>query len=387
MAENQIIFGDNLEVMTDLAATASGRFQLAYLDPPYNTGGTPEDYDDQREPDQWIRFMRERLQALRPLMAPDGVVFVQIDDREQAHLKVLMDEILGRERCLAHVVIKMSELSGVKMSHADQRLPKVKEHLLIYGMGSGSQLRNLRRRKAPEVLANYLNYYRTIIDNPEDSPDQWCLLSIKTWARESGLLDGVRTGSKNETQRLQELKLEEAHRVVYRTNNRLLAEQNLPGISEVISPNGRRYISWQGKQMLFLKDHIDEPLSDLWTDLSTINLNKEGAGSFRFSKKPEALLHRCLELASKPGDWIIDPFCGSGTTAAVAHKMGRSWVTIDCEEHLLVQAKPRLDAVVAGQDAGGITRLVGWQGGGRFQFVHHPASGGGEAVIGAVPQN
>ena len=67
--------------------------------------------------------------------------------------------------------------------------------------------------------------------------------------------------------------------------------------------------------------------------------------------------------------------------------MGRSWVTIDCEEHLLVQAKPRLDAVVAGQDAGGITRLVGWQGGGRFQFVHHPASGGGEAVIGAVPQN
>ena len=119
----------------------------------------------------------------------------------------------------------MSELSGVKMSHADQRLPKVKEHLLIYGMGSGSQLRNLRRRKAPEVLANYLNYYRTIIDNPEDSPDQWCLLSIKTWARERGLLDGVRTGSKNETQRLQELKLEEAHRVVYRTNNRLLAEQ------------------------------------------------------------------------------------------------------------------------------------------------------------------
>ena len=219
MAENQIIYGDNLEVMTDLAGTASGRFQLAYLDPPYNTGGTPEDYDDQREPDQWIRFMRERLQALR-LMAPDGVVFVQIDDREQAHLKVLMDEILGRERCLAHVVIKMSELSGVKMSHADQRLPKVKEHLLIYGMGSGSQLRNLRRRKAPEVLANYLNYYRTIIDNPEDSPDQWCLLSIKTWARESGLLDGVRTGSKNETQRLQN-KLEEAHRVVYRTNNRL----------------------------------------------------------------------------------------------------------------------------------------------------------------------
>ena len=105
--------------------------------------------------------------------------------------------------------------------------------------------------------------------------------------------------------------------MVYRTNNRLLAERALPGIAEVFGPSGRRYISWQGKQMLFLADHIDEPLSDLWTDLSTINLNKEGAGSFRYSKKPEALLQRCLELATEPGDWVIDPFCGSGTTAAV----------------------------------------------------------------------
>ncbi len=384
---NRLILGDNLKVMSRLCESDAGRFQMAYLDPPYNTGGTPEDYADARDHDQWLQFIGDRLRALRPLMADRGVVFVQIDDREQAYLKVLMDEHFGRDRCLAHVVVKMSELSGVKMSHAERRLPKVKEHLLIYGMGPESRLKNLRRPKAREVLSGYLNYYRKIIDNPEAPPAQWELLSIKDWAKARGGLEGLRPGSRQEAKRLEDLKLQEAHRVVYRTNNRLLAERNLPGIAEVFGPSGRRYISWEGKQILFLADHIDEPLSDLWTDLSTINLNKEGVGSFRYSKKPEALLHRCLQLATEPGDWVIDPFCGSGTTAAVAHKMGRSWLTIDCEDHLLSQAKPRLEAVMAGQDEGGVTGLLNWSGGGGFELIRWTEVEDATQVIEAVPPN
>lgn len=380
-ASNRLILGDNLQVMAELLASDAGRFAMAYLDPPYNTGGSPEAYPDQRAHEEWLDFMAQRLLALRPLMAADGLVFVQIDDHEQAYLKVLMDQIYGRDRCLAHVVIKMSELSGLKMSHAQRRLPKVKEHLLIYGMGPSSCLNNLWRQKPPTALKRYLGYYRHLILNPDEPPCDWQLVSVLSYAREQGMLSGVARGSLAETEALDALKLREAHRLVYRTNNRLLAERNQPGIAEVEAPSGKRYISWDGKQMLFLKDHLQEPLSDLWSDLSTINLNKEGVGSFRYSKKPESLLRRCLELGTRPGDWVIDPFCGSGTTAAVAHKMGRQWLTIECEDHLKSHAWPRLKAVVSGDDDGGVSQDLGWQGGGEFEVIGLEPEGFTEAGL------
>lgn len=285
--------------------------------------------------------------ALRPLLAPTGFVCVQIDDREYAYLQVLMDRIFGRARRVATVVVKMSELSGVKMGHVETRLPKLKEYLLIYSANDAAKLRPQRVPKDAETLHRYLKYYNKIIDNPEAPASEWRILSIRDWLREQG----VRATQKS----VREAQLRHSERVVYRTNNAFLSTLNFDTpTAEVLSPTGKKYIWWEGKQMLFLTDHTHTYVGDLWTDISTINLNKEGGAAFRYSKKPEALIERILRLLSDAGDWVLDPFAGSGTTGAVAQKIGRRWVMIEQGEHLHTHIVPRIEAIQTGEDTGGI---------------------------------
>jgi adenine-specific DNA-methyltransferase len=340
LRENRLIQGDNLVVMRALRAEYSGRFACAYLDPPYNTGQRRADaYDDCYSAAEWAAMMAPRLAALRPLLKADGVVFVQIDDRQLFDLKRLLDGAFGADRLLSLITVKMSELSGVKMTHAEHRLPKLKEHILVYGVSEHSRLVNLRVPKSPEALKKYLRYYTKIIIDPSLDPRAWQVVPLRQYAQQRGLATG--------RDDLAGLARAEADRVVYRTNNALLTRLALPGIQRVTSPTGVEYISWDGKQMLFLADHLNEPLGDLWTDVSTINLNKEGGVAFAGSKKPEALVERCFALASSPGDWVIDPFAGSGTSAAVALKTRRKFVTIEAGDHAQTHAAVRLAAEAA----------------------------------------
>jgi adenine-specific DNA-methyltransferase len=332
---SRLIQGDNLAVMSALLPEFGGRFACAYLDPPYNTGQRRADaYDDRLSRAGWAAMIGSRLAALRPLMRPDGVVFVQIDDRQLFDLKALLDQAFGGAQMLSLITVKMSELSGVKMAHAERRLPKVKEHILVYGVSPSSRLANLRVPKSAGSLERYRRYYTKIIVDPSIDAANWEVVTLAAYA--------ARRGMPSDAAALDKLRFAEAHRVVYRTNNALLGRLALPGIQRVTSPTGVEYISWDGKQMLFLADHLSEALGDLWTDLSTINLNKEGGVAFPGSKKPEALIERCLALASASGDWVIDPFAGSGTTAAVALKTGRHFVTIEAGEHAETHAAVRL---------------------------------------------
>lgn len=347
MSENLLIHGDNLAALEQLETTHRGRIQCAYLDPPYNTGTTFEHYRDARSHQAWLQMMDVRLRALQPLLKATGFVCVQIDDREYAYLQVLMDQIFGREHRVATVVVKMSELSGVKMSHVRTRLPKLKEYLLIYAAGDTARLRPQRVPKSAESLNKYLKYYNKIIENPDDPAPQWRIVSIRDWMR----AQGMRIHPKS----VRDLQMRERHRVVYRTNNAFLKRLSFDSdIQEVISPTGIKYIWWEGKQMLFLADHTHTFLGDLWTDISTINLNKEGGAAFRYSKKPEALIARILQLLSDEGDWVLDPFAGSGTTGAVAQKLKRPWVMIEQGEHLRTHIVPRIEAIQRGEDRGGI---------------------------------
>lgn len=346
-AHNLLLHGDNGVGLRTLAATHTARIQCAYLDPPYNTGTTFEHYRDARSHEAWLAMMETRLRALQPLLAPTGFVCVQIDDREYAYLQVLMDRIFGRERRVATVVVKMSELSGVKMSHVQTRLPKLKEYLLIYAASDAAKLRPQRVPKDQETLRKYLKYYNKIIENPDAPPVEWRIASLRDWMRAQGL--SLRGNA------VQKMQLQEADRVVYRTNNAFLSGLSFQTpMQEVTSPNGKKYIWWEGKQMLFLSDHTHTYLGDLWTDISTINLNKEGGARFRYSKKPEALIARILRLLSDPGDWVLDPFAGSGTTGAVAQKLGRRWVMIEQGEHLHSHIVPRIQSILTGEDTGGI---------------------------------
>lgn len=339
------MYGDNLPALERLAVTHACAVQSIYLDPPYNTGATFEHYVDDLSHARWLEMMEARLRALKPLLAPTGFIAVQIDDREQAALQLLMDEIFGRARRVSTIVVKMSELSGVKMSHVHRRLPKLKEYILLYAASDASILRPIRVPKTGAQLERYLRYYTKVIENPDAPVEAWVIVPIRQHLRAHGHADDPAS--------IRAFQLREAARVVYRTNNAALADLSFPTTTaEVTTTTGTRYIWWEGKQLLFLQDHIESYVGDLWTDISTINLNKEGGRAFRYSKKPEALLERVLRLTSDPGDLVLDPFAGSGTTGAVAERLGRRWVMLEQGRHLETHILPRVT------EAGAVFRVL-----------------------------
>lgn len=347
----ELWWGDNLESLSLLARRFSGEVQCVYLDPPYNIQSGNAHYDDRKSHEAWLDFMRARLEAIRPLLRPSGLICVQIDDTEMAYLQVMMDEVFGRARRVNTITVKMSELSGVKMAHTERRLPKIKESLLVYGGGGDVRISAPQVLKSGPKFERYLRYYGKVIVDPTLPPARWEIVPIREYLRSRGEADDATA--------VRDFKIEEAHRVVYRTNSKLMSSLSFDtATAEVTSPTGLRYVWWEGKEMLFLSDHIHETLGDLWTDISTINLNKEGGAAFVNGKKPEALLRRIIEMCSRPGDLVLDAFAGSGTTGAVAHKLGRDWLMLEsgaqCETHIA----PRLRAVMSGGDRGGISRAL-----------------------------
>jgi adenine-specific DNA-methyltransferase len=336
---NLLVHGENLAALTALSTTHAGAVKLAYLDPPYNTGGRFTHYDDDRAHADWLGFLHARLLALRPLLRDDGLVVAQIDDHEQAYLQVLLDEVFGRANRVNTVVVKMSELSGLKMTHTGARLPKLKEYLLVHGKSAAAGLASVRVPRVPEALETYLRYYAKVIVNPDDPAESWRIVPI---------VEHLATlGQPTDAARVRAFKLAHPQHVVYRTNNRSLGTMHFPtATARVTTRGGRSYVWWEGKQMLFLADHLDTWLGDLWTDVSTINLNKEGGVGFPNGKKPEALVRRILTLATVTGDLVLDPFLGSGTTAAVAHAMGRAWIGIEVGPQALTHCAPRVAAVL-----------------------------------------
>ncbi|WP_374354082.1 site-specific DNA-methyltransferase [Thermomonas sp.] len=377
---NLIVQGDNLHALKALLPRYAGQVKCIYIDPPYNTGNEGWVYNDNvNSPeirkwlgevvgkegetldrhDRWLCMMYPRLVLLRQFLRDDGVIFISIDDSEGAYLQILMDEVFGRQNHIATIAVKMSELSGVKMNHADKKPPKLKEQVVIYGERN-SALRPLVRKKAPESLTKYLKYYTKVIENPSDPVSQWRLRKIKDVLAEEGIEPTLVA--------IRDFRIREAHRVVYRTNNSLLASLEFKTkTAPVTSPTGIEYVWWEGKEMLFLKDYMEEALGDFWPDISTINLNKEGSVKFQNGKKPEALLERIIEMSTSPGDIVLDSFLGSGSTAAVAMKLGRKFIGVEIGAHARTHCVPRLSAVVAGEQ-GGISKRVGWQGGSGFQF-------------------
>lgn len=341
--------GDNLEVMEALRADLHEQVQFVYLDPPYNIRSGNAHYEDRRSHGQWLEFMEKRLRAIQPLLRADGIVCVQIDDAEMAYLQILMDEVFGRHHRINTITVKMSELSGVKMTHVDRRLPKIKESLLVYGGGGDVRIRAPRVLKTGAKFERYLKYYGKVIVDPTTPVEAWEIVPIRRYLKEAGMPVDPTS--------VREFKIKEAHRVVYRTNSKLMSSLQFDGpLREVVSPTGIRYVWWEGKEMLFLRDHMHETLGDLWTDISTINLNKEGGREFVNGKKPEALIARVIEMCSAPGDLVLDAFAGSGTTGAVAHKLGRDWIMIESGAHCATHIVPRMRAVVRGEDASGISR-------------------------------
>lgn len=311
---NLLIEGDNYHALQVLQHTHRGAVDVIYIDPPYNTGNGDFKYNDRFVSDEdgnkhssWLSFLEKRLALACTLLSPSGFIAISIDDKEQAHLKVLCDQVFGEKNRVNDVTVKMSELSGVKMSSVDKKYPKLKETVLIYAKNISLLEMTIHKVQKKDGLQRYLKYYSTVIVNPERPVSEWVLKPVKQYLSEMSIKTPV-----------DEWKIKNADRVVYRTSNKLLAkdyESNGLYLSEVTSPTGIKYINWEGKEMLFLERYMEEYIGDIWGDISTINLAKESCGApvFNQGQKPLSLLKRIIKSAPK-SSVVLDFFAGSGST-------------------------------------------------------------------------
>jgi adenine-specific DNA-methyltransferase len=399
MNDNILIHGDNLLALKTLEKEYTNKIKCIYIDPPYNTGNAFEYYDDNLEHSIWLNLMRPRLELLKNLLTEDGSIFVQIDYNEHAYLKVLMDEIFGRKNFLTMITCKVKAPSGI--ASGANAFFDVSEYILAYSKNKDefnfnptkidSQIIGLN---SPTVSGAYNQQF--IKFETEKIKIYSNLDDIKIKVLEKNDFGIVTIPKKERT----ELKYYNDYKNIFqlaaisggRDKKVLSYLQSLsdydPGkiysyqyIASQGKSKGKEVINfiYKNRNILFLKDFVrveDEKkiiykqdiLTNLFYNDWWQGLTGEGGVSFKNGQKPEKLIHQILQVSTNPGDLVLDSFLGSGTTAAVAHKMGRRWIGVEMGDHAYTHCKVRLDKVIDGTDQGGITKAVNWNGGGGYRF-------------------
>ncbi|HEY9686931.1 MAG TPA: site-specific DNA-methyltransferase [Coleofasciculaceae cyanobacterium] len=366
--DNRIVHGDNLMALEALLPEFGARLRCIYIDPPYNTGNRFTHYPDDLEHTRWLHFMRERLVLMKDLLAEEGVIFVSIGDEECAYLKVLMDEIFGRQNFCGTLVWEKKK----KPSFLDRNMGSVTEFILAYA-------RN-RQMTGPFIYGQTTVDKRYPLNNAGNTlgflhfdagkvrfgcPDGWYEPQDMSEGRiVTRLLDRfqVRNGVNMKPFRLEgEWRYSQAKLDAVIQAGESIIISKVPFRPNHIKPGG------EPKKLKNLLDIAHYQMST-YEDATEESRQLFGtAGAFDYPK-PEKLLQVLLGAVTQPGDWILDAFAGSGTTGAVAHKMGRQWIMIEHGPHCLTHLVPRLRQVAEGQDRGGIGTTLGWQGGGGFRF-------------------
>jgi adenine-specific DNA-methyltransferase len=374
-AENAVVHAENLDAMRRLAGAGfADRFRCVYFDPPFNSGRRFAEYDDALAPEAWRAMMVDRIAAARALLAGDGSLVVEIDDTELGPLLVAMDAAFGREQRIATITVVRSAATGHK---AINRGPvNVADYLVVYAKDRALWRGNaLVRERGGHDPA-----YSTWLANPSDPPERWTFAPLKKHLRaELG-----RAASSDEVARYAlahaehvvrfaqpryEAVSQEARALIDRSRrepDRVLGLER-PGRRAFIVRGGNRILHLAAKTAVVDgRRALVEPLTNVWDDVGFQGISREGGARFVRSKKPERLMARVLAMTTDPGDWVLDAFLGSGTTAAVALKTGRRWIGIEQGAHVDTMTIPRLAAVVDGRDATGVSRSSGWKGGGGF---------------------
>lgn len=410
-SENMLIHGDNLVALQALQQDFYGSIKCIYIDPPYNTGSAFEHYDDNLEHSIWLSLMRKRLILLRELLSEEGTIWIQIDDEEQAYLKVLCDEVFGRGNFVNMISVNMKNIAGVSGGGEDKRLKKNCEYILIYAKDYSllplfngpyvyTEISDLVQQYAEEGKSwKYTSvldepgekeYYGSTVDGDGNEIKVYLrknpvMMSIKQVATRDGITEkeayqkyGISIFQTTNAQSSIRSRVME-----YRTENSIA--EDLISIEYVPRTGKNRgtlyeqfYKGDKCRLFVWLKDTSEvidgelfkKDLQGTYWDMNAWmkNLTKEGSVEFGNGKKPEQLIRQIFEMATEPGDWVLDSFLGSGTTAAVATKMERKWVGIELGNHAYTHCKVRLDRIVNGEDAGGITKAVNWEGGSGYHF-------------------
>lgn len=380
--DNVLIHGDNLLALKALEQQYRGKVKCIYIDPPFNTQEAMPNYDDSVEHSVWLGFMADRLSVLWSLLHPTGSIFVHLNDDEVDYCKVLLDEIFGRKNFVNRITLKARSPSA--FSTVNRGLFKASEYVLWFAKDK-TQLseRSGRVPRSPDLA------YSDWLSGDLDDPSTWRFSSVLDVYQE-------RASSKSKHPARQ---LEHFHRFMLDNAARIvrLAEIDDSGAGEEIVALKTRSLAspgivhWMrrsaplsnvyvldGKQVLFYERNVMEIdgartatafMTNQWMDIAWEGIAKEGGVTFKRGKKPERLVKRVLELATDPGDLVLDSFAGSGTTPAVAHKMKRRWIAVEIGEHCITHVLPRLRDVVDGRDASGVSRAVGWAGGGGFRYL------------------
>lgn len=351
--ENMLIHGDNLLALKALESQYAGKVKCIYIDPPYNTGSAFEHYDDNLEHSIWLNLIKVRLEFIQRLISPDGFIFVQIDDCEQAYLKVVMDEIFGRNNFVCNFIwIGRAGKGGTASQIANQH-----EYILCYRKSEKAFLKKEQRVANKGNYQDSEGYYKREQlrqwgqgDRREDRPSMW----YPVQAPDKTMVFPIKEDGTEGRWRVGESTYQELF------NNNL--------IDFVMTDNGWRV--YRKIRDGRVTETVYGTLLDQYGTSATATAELKqifGAKTFD-TPKPERLVSHLIHLASNPGDLVLDSFLGSGTTAAVAHKMGRRWIGIEMGDHAYSHCKVRLDKVIAGEDGGGITKDVQWQGGGEYRF-------------------
>lgn len=405
--DNMLIHGDNLLALQALQNDYSGKIKCIFIDPPYNTGAAFEHYDDNVEHSIWLTLMRKRLILLRNLLSDNGTIFIQIDDNEQAYLKIILDEIFGRRNFINMISVNAKVSAGASGGGEDKRLKKNIEYILVYAKNMDyfepfhpvykktELMQYIQRMKEDNKSFKYTSvlyrcnkreYYKTIKDGAGDDIIiervlDYEIKSVKQVAQIEGISEeDVYKKYYNNIMTTTNAQTSIRTRVWDATDseNNMYIATYTPKTGK--SKGVKKELIFMGKQkvlVIWLKDTTDqekgkiykkERVGTYWDGFSWINVTKEGGVLFPMGKKPESLVKRILEMATNPEDIVLDSFLGSGTTAATAHKLNRKWIGIEMGQQAYTHCKYRIDKVIDGDDQGGISREVDWKGGGGYKF-------------------
>lgn len=354
--ENMLIHGDNLLVLKALEQDFTGKVKCIYIDPPYNTRKAFDKYNDNLEHSIWLWLMRERLELLRKLLADDGVIWLQLNDNESHYCKVLMDEIFGRDNFVANIIWRKKSGGG-----QDTEFFAIEhENILVFKKKDWSIIN--------EMTEHAINdFSKTINGKPAK------LMKLEKWGTDAHRQDRpslyypIKDPDGNDFYP----KAPDGQDGRWRKKPEQLDDSHIYWKKE------KKKNLWIPYEVLYYDEAeaCEKTIKtrSIWLDFGNnteaTNEIKGIFGTKNFdTPKPENLIKKILELSTRPGDLVLDSFLGSGTTAAVAHKMGRRWIGIELGDHCYTHCLPRLQKVVDGTDQGGITKSVDWQGGGGFRF-------------------
>ena len=348
-AGNMLIQGDNLEALKALLPFYAGQVKCIYIDPPYNTRSAFEHYDDNLEHSKWLAVMWPRLEILREFLADEGSIWINIDDDESHYLKIIADEIYGRKNFIVNCLWQKRTSPDGRINMGDAH-----DHIFVYGsQETRNSLNNLPLTE--EQRSSY--------KNPDDD-------LRGPWVSTDFTAQGYRPN--------------QMYEIVTPAGVRYSPPEgrcwtNVEETFRQLCNQGRIWFGKDGKSRPRVKNYLSEAegvKSWSWWTNREVGHNQEakkevnalfGASNAFDTPKPERLIQRILHIATNPGDLVLDSFLGSGTTAAVAHKMGRRYIGIEMGDHAVTHCVPRLNKVIDGEQ-GGISKSVGWQGGGGFRF-------------------